>query len=379
MSIIIRKNSLGKGWDRYFIMHKDRRVATIRENGEATVYYPSFMPFNLYFETENDVDARINNLNNFFYWCSSRLLTLDRKYAKEIINSIGAKQTRTDKDRAEIAISYHGLSLTDVFWIRGKGERISFSEISLYRHSLSDAFVDISLRGRNITARNAELIDPRDAAGDIGTSGMAPKAWVREKDGFYLLKDGDERDVKAELTASKIVGCFRVSHVSYYPATFEGTPVSKCRIITSEDVGIVPFESIDVFCINRDRNSYRYVLSKDAYSYYMMNVIDYLIGNTDRHWGNWGFFVDNETNRPIGLHPLMDYNKAFTAYEGVDGARCQTTEGIMSQKEAAIEAVRKVGLNRIAEIDPAWFDRPEDRDMFFTRLEVLEKAAGGNN
>lgn len=22
--------------------------------------------------------------------------------------------------------------------------------------------------------------------------------------------------------------------------------------------------------------------------YYMMNIVDYLVGNTDRHWGNWG-------------------------------------------------------------------------------------------
>lgn len=42
------------------------------------------------------------------------MLPLDRKYAKEIMNSIGAAQAVTDKDRAAIAISYHGLSRTDV-------------------------------------------------------------------------------------------------------------------------------------------------------------------------------------------------------------------------------------------------------------------------
>ena len=32
---------------------------------------------------------------------------------------------------------------------------------------------------------------------------------------------------------------------------------------------------------------------------------------TDSHWKNWGLLVDNSTNRPVSLHPLMDFNQAF--------------------------------------------------------------------
>jgi hypothetical protein len=68
----------------YAIMHLDRHVATIRGDGSCTVYFPRFMPYNLYLERAQagDLDARMNNLNNFYYWCATRLLTLDRKYAK---------------------------------------------------------------------------------------------------------------------------------------------------------------------------------------------------------------------------------------------------------------------------------------------------------
>ena len=78
----------------YAIMHLDRHVATIRGDGPCTVYFPRFMPFNLYLErTEaEDLSVRMNNLNNFYYWCATRLLTLDRKYAKEILNSLGMKR-----------------------------------------------------------------------------------------------------------------------------------------------------------------------------------------------------------------------------------------------------------------------------------------------
>ena len=53
------------------------------------------------------------------------------------------------------------------------------------------------------------------------------------------------------------------------------------------------------------------------------------------------------------LYPLMDFNKSFLSYDTIDGARCQTSSRRLSQREAALEAIRAVGLNRIAEVRPA--------------------------
>ena len=63
MSIAVNHAVLAKGWERFTIMHKDRKVAAIREDGTCTIYAPSFMPYNLYLETANDLDTRLNNLN----------------------------------------------------------------------------------------------------------------------------------------------------------------------------------------------------------------------------------------------------------------------------------------------------------------------------
>ena len=298
---------------------------------------------------------------------------MDRKYAKEILRAIGAGQAATDKDRAMLAVSYHGLTLTDVFWIKSADEKISFEHLSLYSHSLSGAFADVSLRGKEITLQNAELLMPGDAATDVSTCGISPKAWIRENGLFFLLKDGDARDVWAELLASKIAGCFQIDFVPYEESCFEGIKVSKCGLITSEQRSIVPYEFVEVYCANHNKNSLEFVLRKDGYSYYMMNVIDYLTGNTDRHWGNWGFWVDNRTNRLQGLYPLMDFNKAFLAYDTIEGARCQTTDNVMTQQDAAIEAVKKIGLNQISEIKEEWFTDSAIREMFFKRLAVLQR------
>ncbi|MBR2278342.1 MAG: hypothetical protein IJ872_03915 [Eubacterium sp.] len=377
MSLVLNNNALNKGWKRYYIMQKNRRVASVREDGTCTVYFKSFLPFNLWIEEGDDMNVRLNNLNNFYYWCASRVLTLDRKYAKEIMNAIGAKQATTDRDRALIAISYHALSLTDVYWIATNNEKTKFEDISLYSHSLSNSFADVSLCGKQITAQNEELINNQDAAGDIATNGVAPKAWIRKKDKFYLMKDGEERDVDAELLASKIVDCFDVDHVKYTKDSFDDRKVSKSEIITSEKRSIVSMEYIDIYCANHDLDTDEFVLKKDEYNYYMMNIIDYLIGNSDRHWGNWGFWVDNNTNKLLGLHPLMDFNKAFTNYSSVEGGKCQTQRRKVSQKDAAIEAVKKIGLNQIAEVKKEWFSNLSDYEMFEKRLDILRATDQG--
>lgn len=84
------------------------------------------LPYNLYFEESDDIDTRVNNITNFYFWCATRVLTLDRKYAKEILNSIGVLQAITDRERAQIALTYRCASLTDVFWVRKKGEKCYF-------------------------------------------------------------------------------------------------------------------------------------------------------------------------------------------------------------------------------------------------------------
>ncbi len=102
----------------YEIMHRNRRVARIDVAGNSKVYFPSFMPYNLYFEDGQDFDTKFNNLVNFYFWCASRVLTLDRQNAKAILGSACLSQATTDKERAQIALTYRCLSLTDVFWVR---------------------------------------------------------------------------------------------------------------------------------------------------------------------------------------------------------------------------------------------------------------------
>ena len=355
-------------------MHLHREVAEISDDGQCRIKAPSFLPYNLYLEEDSDLDARVNNLSNFYYWCASRILPVDRTYVKEILNAVGAGQGTTDRDRAKIALSYHCVTLTDVFWVKRDGEPILFEDINLYEHSLSDAFVGVSLFGRSLTMENEKLLRWEDTAGDVSTQGAVPKAWIRRNDRFYLLKDGGIRDVKAELLASRVIRCFRVDQVLYEPYEFDGASVSISRLITSLEKSIVSMEFAEIYALNHDTSRHALVDKYDVYGFHMMNIVDYLVGNMDRHWGNWGFEIDNRTNLPTKLHALMDFNKAFLGYDRLEGGRCMTTQDRVSQMEAAIRGVRCVGLNQIREVKGEWFSSEAEWQMFCRRLEVLKKS-----
>lgn len=353
----------------YEVMHKEDVVASVSTTGKVNICNEKFMPYDLYLEEANDIDTLVNNITNFYHWCASRVLSLDRKFAKEILNSIGVAQAVTDRDRANISLSYHCVSLTDVYWVREKDERIYFSDINLYDNPLNEAIVELSLKGRQMTVTNQEL------APDLSTKGCFPKAWVRGESGFKLLKDGGEDTVKKELLASKICQCFDVPQVRYYEGYYQNQLVSESDIITSKERSMVSKMAFDIYACNHGLETLSVCEEIDPITFYGMNILDYLTGNTDRHPENWGFLIDNKTNEYISLYPLMDFNQCFLLYDNIEGANCQTVlPRRLTQREAAIEAVKKIGLPQIKEMDLSAFgDMNQEREMFQCRLAELRK------
>ena len=357
----------------YELMHMDKVVASISTYGDAEILDAQFMPYDLFFEEADGFDNRMDNLNGFLHWCASRILTLDRKYAKEILNSIGAPQSITDRERAEISMSFHCVSLTDVYWTRERGETISFADLNLYDNPLEEAIVEVSLQGRNLTVTNKELT-VQDFAPDLSTRGCFPKAWIRTDRGFLLLKDGGAEIVKKEVLASQICQCFDVPQVEYWEHTFDGQPVSACELVTSKEHSMISKKAFEIFALNNGLDVIDECIALDAITYYGMNILDYLIGNTDRHMENWGVLIDNATNKPLRLYPLMDFNQSFLSYDNLDGAICLTVNGRMTQREAAIDAVKHIGLRQLRNIDMSIFaGMDKEAEMFTQRMTELLK------
>lgn len=358
----------------YELMHMDKVVAAVSTLGQAKILNEQFMPYDIYLEESNDFEELLNNLANFYHWCASRILSLDRTYAKQIMNSLGVPQAVTDRDRAQISLSYHCVSLNDVYWVRGEGEAVTFAELNLYDNPLNEAIIPLPLKGKHLTVTNQEL------APDLSTKGCFPKAWIRKGNEFRLLKDGGKEVVRRELLASKICQCFDVPQVAYEEYFYDGEMVTQSTIVTSKRYSMVSKMAYDVYAINNDLNTIEECIRLDPIAYHGMNILDYLVGNTDRHPENWGFLIDNETNHPVSLYPLMDFNMSFQTYDKLDGANCQTVDSRrLTQREAAIEAVKAIGLRQIRNVDMTIFDgMDKEREMFQLRLKELKKYAKAN-
>lgn len=362
--------NISSGYFTYEIMHMEKLVATVSTLGKAKIYNAQFMPYDMYLEESSDFDSLENNLENFYYWCTSRMFPLNRTYADEIMQGLGVAGSLTNKERAQLAISYNCVSLNDVYWVRIEGENKTFSELNLYDRELNDTIVELPLRGKLLT------VSSRDLAQDLSTRGRFPKAWIRSGAKHSLLKAGGSA-VQRELLASKICQCFDIPQVTYEEYFYDGEVVSRSTIVTSKELSMVSKMAYDIYAVNNDLDTIEECIRLDPIVYYGMNILDYLVGNTDRHQENWGFLIDNTTNQPISLYPLMDFNMSFQTYDKVDGANCLTVGSRkLSQREAAIEAVKAIGLRQIRDVVMSIFEgMDQEREMFKLRLAELKKYA----
>lgn len=291
----------------YMVMYANEPIFTLnRSNGEVKIFNRTKFPFDIYLEESDDFDDRLNNIQNFNTWCSERMLSLDRKYAKEICNFYGFPQRISDSERAAITIAFRGLTINDCFWIKKIDESITWEDVNLFDNSLKDAVLEIALTGSSPTAHNQELITP-----DVSTAGKAPKAWRRTDEGFELLKGDINDSVTREVEASQILAKIGIKTVLYRKDYFNNEPVSVCDCFTSKDVNFARAGYMNIWAMNQDIE-FSDIIYKYKRQFDMMNLADYLVGNSDEHPDNWGIIYDNNM-QILDISPIMDFDHAFEA------------------------------------------------------------------
>lgn len=114
---------------------------------------------------------------------------------------------------------------------------------------------------------------------------------------LHFGTNGIEDDVlsKKELAASRILDALGISHVVYEESEAErllqiaaqsyldrihdnGEKIVKCKIISSEETAIVPWEDFQIYCGWNDVNEYEWIQKEDPDNYYSMQVADYILG-----------------------------------------------------------------------------------------------------
>jgi len=225
-------------------------------------------------------------------WISTRTVPRGRKYILAALRQLGIP---SDDVRAIVEFS-RGLSLNDVYWIVEDGFSGSWKDYNLYDNDFSNDVAVLALTGLGLAPEEKQTSSP-----EFSTNGMLRKCWRRVDGEVLLYKGGTEGAINAgyemysEFYAAQIAERMGLSHVAYGLSKFKKVLCSTCPLFTSDKYGYLPAGRI----INKEQ-----ALADPRFA--PVFFFDALIFNTDRHMGNFGFLVDNDTNEIAGPAPIFD-------------------------------------------------------------------------
>lgn len=209
----------------------------------------------------------------------------------------------------------HALSLNDTFWVKEKDSPLAWKQVSLYTNNFNEVIAKTAFDG------GLYGIDLATTSPEYGTDGTFAKCWIREDGTIKLLKRGSSGARNAglepysEFYSSQISMALDLSSVTYRLRKVNQRLCSVCDIFTSEEYGFVPYAKINGGGTAGLADVLQYYdelgLGQQARD---MFVFDALILNEDRHMGNFGVMVDNQSYRVEGIAPLFDHNVSLLCY-----------------------------------------------------------------
>lgn len=262
------------------------------------------------FDSPDNIKKAMKDMDELKYFFSGRILCAGRSNAKAILGSSALPQMHNTKNMLQIVEACQGLSVNDNFWIKKENENISYADIDIRRNPLSGYAYEIAILGKHISVTAKELRP------ELVTDGMYPKVWMMENGMLELWKTDitcSFVNTRAEVKASYILDHSNVNHVRYEERK-QGDilfAVSKC--VSNEHLSHISAQGVRDWCKHTGIDFLEYVEERFPEDFHRMVFTDYILANTDRHFGNWWFQVNADTNQIVKLGALMDHNQALTA------------------------------------------------------------------
>ena len=248
-------------------------------------------------------DVRPLGYYNLTDFLSSRQAPKHRKHMEELLNRCGCNDLEGFLNVA------HALSLNDTFWVKEESSSLRWEDLSLYKNEFDELISLAAFDGR-FSETSLSTTSP-----EFGTDGYFAKCWVRENDRIMLYKSGSatfEIEPLSEYLSCQLSRSLGLDHVRYDMAFYHSKLISKCELFTDESTGLVKAHNIlpkgerSVAALLRYFTS---IGSEDEFR--KMCILDALILNTDRHPGNFGVLVENDTQSVLRMAPVYDNNRSL--------------------------------------------------------------------
>ena len=314
-------------------------------------------------------------------WLKSRTIPKNRAYVHNFLSKCNLNLNRP----MNIIKVSKGLSLNDCYWVVEEGFSGTFEKYNLYDNRFSRVLALIAFTGYGSSVRSSLASCP-----EFTTNGMLPKCWRRVAGEIKLYKGGTSgasntgNEPYCEYYAAQIAKELGISAIDYGLSKWKGALCSTCVLFTSKEYAFLPVGKVVTSGGMEAVTSY-YEKMGAAYAKALadMLVLDAIICSTDRHFGNFGFLVDNRTNEIVAPAPLFDHGNSLFNFAGKDDlasdaaltAYAQTLmpclyDDFIGTAKAVLTAEHREGLRHLLNFR---FKRHSHYNLPKERLVLLEK------
>ena len=314
-------------------------------------------------------------------WLRHRTIPKNRAHVHNFLSKCGLNINRP----MNIIKVSKGLSLNDCYWVVEEGFEGKFANYNLYDNRFSRMLALIAFTGYGSSIRTSLASCP-----EFTTNGMLPKCWRRIGGQVKLYKGGTSgasntgMEPYSEFYAYQVAAAMGISAIPYGLSKWKGELCSTCDLFTSKEYAFLPVGRVVTSGGMKAVREYYSGLGTDyVKALDDMLVLDALIFNTDRHFGNFGFLIHNKTNQIVAPAPLFDHGNGLFNYAGQDDLAsnealtsyadtllpCVYDDFVTAAKEVLTPA-HKEGLRHLLNFK---FKKHSHYNLPDSRLRLLEK------
>ena len=290
----------------YTLMNKNTELAVVLLSSSGyisdvlSVINPEAFPVGIYTDKAEKLVECLNQ------WWRSRIIPASRDGLRYILHLYDIESPAVLSKRSL------GLSLSDQYWLKPEGSELNWEAVNFFSNEFSKEL------GEAFFQRGSSRPAVNPFTPDASSNGWLKKKWVRIAGKTYLAKAGSAplfQQPYNEAAATKILEQLGIDHVDYHLIMEDNRPLCLCENFIDVDTEFVPaFFIRNVVQRSNNDSTYSHFLRcaemleiPDVEEFLQkMLCFDYLIENSDRHFGNFGFIRDVNTLKFRGPEPLFD-------------------------------------------------------------------------
>ncbi|WPD24365.1 MAG: hypothetical protein SD837_07330 [Candidatus Electrothrix scaldis] len=310
-------------------------------------------------------------------WLKRRIIPRNRAFVQSFLAKLGLNVNDT-KGIIDIC---RGLSLNDCYWVAEESFNGTFARYNLYENRFSRILSLIAYTGYGEYIRSDFASTP-----ELTTGGMLAKCWRRTGGKIVLYKAGSTGAANAgnepysEFYAWQIAQTMGLNAVEYNLRQWKGQLCSTCELFTSLNRAYIPAGRLVPEGGWPVVMQYYKQLGERYYdSLIDMLIFDAVICNEDRHFGNFGLLIDNDSNSIVDTAPIFDNGLSLFNYAMDDdlqdmknyiGTRLMaTSQDFVVFAQQVITAAQKKKLRRLINFR---FRRHPRYNLPAHRLSIIE-------